>query len=78
MLSHAFERWEVHSVTLKTDERNQRSRRAIERLGAQLDGIRRADMPGADGTVRSSAYYSIVAAEWPAVKERLARRLAGD
>ena len=77
MLSHAFERWEVHSVTLKTDRRNQRSRRAIERLGAQLDGIRRADMPGADGTVRSSAYYSIVAAEWPAVKERLARRLAG-
>jgi RimJ/RimL family protein N-acetyltransferase len=78
MLAHAFERWEVHSVTLKTDQRNERSRRAIERVGAQLDGIRRADMPGADGTVRSSAYYSIVAAEWPAVKERLVRRLAGD
>ena len=78
MLGHAFERWEVHSVTLKTDQRNERSRRAIERLGAQLDGIRRADMPAADGTVRSSAYYSIVAAEWPAVKERLASRLARD
>jgi RimJ/RimL family protein N-acetyltransferase len=76
MLSHAFERWEVHAVMLKTDERNQRSRRAIERLGARLDGIRRADMPAADGIVRNSAYYSITAAEWPGVKERLVRRLA--
>jgi RimJ/RimL family protein N-acetyltransferase len=76
MLGHAFDRWEVHSVTLKTDERNQRSRRAIERLGARLDGIRRADMPAADGTVRNSAYYSITAAEWPTIKERLVRRLA--
>lgn len=71
MLTHAFETWRVHSVTLKTDERNARSRRAIERLGARLDGVRRADMPGADDTVRSSAYYSIVAEEWPAVRDRL-------
>jgi RimJ/RimL family protein N-acetyltransferase len=75
MLSHAFEHWRVHSVTLKTDERNQRSRRAIERLGARLDGVRRGDMPAADGTVRNSAYYSIVAAEWPSIKTRLAQRL---
>ena len=73
MLTHAFERWQVHGVSFKTDERNARSRRAIERIGARFDGIRRADMPGADGTVRNSAYYSIVAAEWPAIKERLAR-----
>ena len=71
MLAHAFERWEVHVVYFKTDERNERSRRAIERLGARPDGILRADMPGADGTVRNSAYYSITAAEWPAVKARL-------
>jgi len=76
MLGHAFERWEVHSVSLKTDERNQRSRRAIERLGARFDGIRRADMPAADGTVRNSAYYSVVAAEWPVVKAGLESRLA--
>lgn len=55
MLTHAFEHWRVHSVSFKTDERNVRSRRAIERLGARFDGVRRADMPGVDGTVRSSA-----------------------
>lgn len=71
MLEHAFERWQTHSVSFKTDERNERSRRAIERLGARFDGIRRADMPAADGTVRNSAYYSIVATEWPTIKQRL-------
>ena len=73
MLTHAFERWQVHAVSFKTDERNVRSRRAIERLGARFDGVRRADMPGADGTVRNSAHYSIVAVEWPAIRARLAR-----
>jgi RimJ/RimL family protein N-acetyltransferase len=76
MLGHAFDTWRVHSVSFKTDERNQRSRRAIERLGARFDGIRRGDMPGADGTVRSSAYYSITAPEWPAIKRGLEDRLA--
>lgn len=76
MLSHAFECWEVHAVSFKTDARNDRSRRAIERLGACFEGIRRADMPGSDGTIRNSAYYSIIAAEWPAIKERLEQALA--
>jgi RimJ/RimL family protein N-acetyltransferase len=76
MLTHAFERWQVHGVSFKTDARNERSRRAIERLGARLDGIRRADMPGADDTVRDSAHYSIVAAEWAGVKARLTAALA--
>ena len=76
MLEHAFERWQTHSVSFKTDERNERSRRAIERLGARFDGVRRADMPGADGTVRSSAYYSIVAGEWSAIKQRLQQLLS--
>jgi RimJ/RimL family protein N-acetyltransferase len=71
MLGYAFERWRVHVVYFKTDERNERSRRAIERLGARFDGVLRGDMPGFDGTVRNSAYYSIAAAEWPAVKARL-------
>jgi RimJ/RimL family protein N-acetyltransferase len=71
MLGHAFERWRVHRVHLKTDARNARSRAAIERLGARLDGILRAHMPAADGGVRDSAWYSIVAAEWPAIRDRL-------
>jgi N-acetyltransferase len=77
MLSHAFDVWQVHRVALKTDERNARSRRAIERLGARLDGVRRADMPGQDGSVRNSAYYSIVRAEWPAVRAQLESALGG-
>jgi len=76
MLTHAFDVWEVHRVALKTDERNARSRRAIERLGARLDGVRRADMPGQDGSVRSSAYSSIVRAEWQAVRAKLEEALA--
>jgi RimJ/RimL family protein N-acetyltransferase len=76
MLGHAFERWNVHAVFFKTDVRNERSRRAIERLGAAFDGVRRADMPGADGTVRNSAWYSMTAPEWPSIKAQLQRRLA--
>jgi N-acetyltransferase len=75
MLGHAFERWQVRRVNLRTDARNLRSRTAIERLGAKLDGILRAHMPAADGGVRDTASYSILAGEWPAAKERLARFL---
>jgi N-acetyltransferase len=72
MLRHAFEAWEVHLVRLRTDRRNLRSRAAIERLGARFEGVRRADRPGVDGTVRDSAFYSITRGEWPAVRDRLA------
>jgi N-acetyltransferase len=75
MMGHAFEVWEVHRVALHTDVRNARSRAAIERIGGRLDGIMRADRPGADDTVRTSARYSILASEWPAVKDRLTARL---
>ena len=71
LLSHAFDFWEVHRVCLRTDVRNERSRRAIERLGGQFEGVRRADMPGEDCTVRDSAFYSIVIAEWPQLQNRL-------
>jgi N-acetyltransferase len=76
MLSNAFDAWRVHRVTLKTDERNARSRRAIERLGAVFEGVRRAHMPAQDGSVRNSAYYSIVRAEWPDVRRKLEAALA--
>jgi RimJ/RimL family protein N-acetyltransferase len=75
MMSHAFEVWQVHRVALQTDVRNARSRAAIERIGGQLDGIMRADRPGSDDTVRTSARFSIMADEWPAVKQRLTMRL---
>jgi RimJ/RimL family protein N-acetyltransferase len=76
MMTHAFEVWQVHRVALQTDVRNKRSWAAIERIGGKLDGIMRADRPGADDTVRTSARFSILAEEWPAVKARLAARLA--
>jgi RimJ/RimL family protein N-acetyltransferase len=75
MLAHAFEVWHVHRVAFRTDRRNDRSRTAIERLGAQFDGILRAERPGTDGTIRDSAFYSILAAEWPNVKAGLVSRL---
>ena len=77
MLAHAFDVWQVHRVSLKTDARNGKSRRAIERLGARFEGVRRADMPGTDGSVRDSAYYSIVRVEWPEVRKRLEAALGG-
>jgi RimJ/RimL family protein N-acetyltransferase len=71
MLTHAFETWQVRRVTLKTDARNVRSRRAIERLGARLDGVLRAHLPAFDGAVRDTAFYSILHEEWPALGARL-------
>ena len=77
LLCNAFDAWRVHRVALKTDERNAQSRRAIERLGAIFEGVRRADMPGQGGSVRNSAYYSILQAEWPEVRKKLEEALAG-
>jgi len=75
MLRHAFERWEVARVDLKTDARNERSRRAIERLGASFEGVLRGWQPslvaGEEGRWRDSAIYSILPSEWPAVRDRL-------
>jgi len=75
MLTQAFEGWGVRRVTLKTDVRNARSRAAIVRLGAKLDGILRAHMPASDGGVRDSAFYSILSDEWTAVRANLEERL---
>lgn len=76
MLDHAFEVWGSRAVRLQTDARNQRSRAAISRLGCSLDGVLRVDRPAADGSVRDSAVYSMLAEEWPSARERLAARLA--
>ena len=75
MLTHAFETWEVARVTFKTDARNQRSRDAIVRIGARFEGVRRAHSVASDGTIRDSAYFSIVAGEWPAAKAALVHRV---
>jgi N-acetyltransferase len=75
LLKHAFETWRCHRVTLKTDERNLRSRKAIERLGAHFDGVLRAYQPAADGRPRNTAYYTILAQEWPGVEVRLRQKL---
>jgi N-acetyltransferase len=77
MLAHAFESWRVQSVCLHADARNARSRAAIERIGAQFEGILRAHRLAADLIPRDSARYSITAAQWPEVRshlEKLARR----
>jgi N-acetyltransferase len=71
MLTHAFEVWKVLRVCFHTDARNQRSRAALERIGGHCEGILRAHRLAADFIPRDSVRYSIVAAEWPAVKERL-------
>jgi RimJ/RimL family protein N-acetyltransferase len=71
MLTHAFEVWQVLRVCFHTDARNQRSRAALERIGGQFEGILRAHRMAADFIPRDSVRYSIVAAEWPAVKQRL-------
>jgi len=71
MLQHAFEVWQVLRVCFHTDSRNQRSRAALERIGAQCEGILRAHRMAADFIPRDSVRYSIVAAEWPAVKQQL-------
>lgn len=77
LLTHAFDVWGVLRVTLKTDARNVTSRAAIERLGARCEGVRRAHGPAIDGTVRDTAYYSIIRDEWPSVRDRLRDRLVG-
>jgi RimJ/RimL family protein N-acetyltransferase len=71
LLRHAFETLGCIRVELKTDSLNEKSRAAILRIGAREEGIFRNHMITASGRIRHSAYYSIVDAEWPAVKARL-------
>jgi RimJ/RimL family protein N-acetyltransferase len=73
LLGHAFDELGAGRVTLKTGAANEASRRAIARLGATEEGTLRRHVLLDDGSFRDTVYYSIVAAEWPAVRERLRR-----
>jgi len=75
MLRHAFEVEGVHRVQFQTDLRNERSQRAIARLGAVREGVLREDVRIPDGYRRSSVYFSILADEWPSVRRRLEQAL---
>jgi RimJ/RimL family protein N-acetyltransferase len=76
LLAHAFEALDCIAVEFRTHRLNIQSRRAIERLGAQLDGVLRAHLHTPDGSLRDTAVYSITAAEWPAVRSHLDWQLA--
>jgi N-acetyltransferase len=76
LLAHAFETLNCIAVEFRTHRFNTQSRRAIERLGAQLDGMLRHHQRMADGTLRDTAVYSITAPEWPTVKSHLDYQLA--
>jgi N-acetyltransferase len=78
MLTHAFETWQMLRVCFHTDARNRRSRAALERIGGKFEGILRAHRIAADHTARDSARYSIVTAEWSAVKQRLTHLLGRE
>lgn len=79
LLTHAFETWQTHRVALATDARNSRSRAAIARIGASFEGElrhhRQSLAPGEQGRPRTTALFSIVRDEWPAVKSALIARL---
>jgi RimJ/RimL family protein N-acetyltransferase len=75
LLTHAFETLNCIAVEFRTHRLNTQSRRAIERLGAQLDGMLRSHQISPNGTLRDTAVYSIVAAEWPTVRAHLQHQL---
>ena len=76
LLAHAFEQLDCIAVEFRTHRLNTQSRRAIERLGAQLDGILRSHQISPNGSLRDTAVYSITAPEWPTVKAHLDWQLA--
>jgi RimJ/RimL family protein N-acetyltransferase len=76
MLRHAFEVWNCGRVELKTNALNDKSRRAIARIGAKEEGTLRNHMVNPDGTFRDTVYYSIIDTEWPGVKRMLEEKLA--
>jgi RimJ/RimL family protein N-acetyltransferase len=82
LLEYAFETLQVVRADLKTDARNERSRRAIGGLGAKFEGVLRnwspSHVPGEDGLLRDSAMFSVIAPEWPSVKAALRARFPLD
>jgi RimJ/RimL family protein N-acetyltransferase len=78
MLEQAFDRWGCRRVELKTDALNERSRGAMEALGAVFEGVHRKHLLVRGGENRDSAWYSVVDDEWPVVRARLEARLAAS
>jgi len=76
-MRHAFESWRCRRVEFKTDAKNERSRRALEALGATFEGIHRKHMLVRDGENRDSAWYSVTDDDWPSVSAHLEARLIG-
>ena len=76
LLTHAFETLGCVAVEFRTHFMNQQSRRAIERLGAKLDGILRNHFLTENGTLRDTCVYSILISEWPTVRTHLEHQLA--
>ncbi len=75
-LRHAFEDLGANRVAFKTDLRNERAQRALERIGGVREGVLRQHIRLPDGFIRDSVYYSILASEWPGVRARLEQRIA--
>ncbi|GIX59552.1 GNAT family N-acetyltransferase [Bacillus thuringiensis serovar zhaodongensis] len=76
LLQYAFEELQMLRVQIKTDLRNEKAQRAIERLGAVKEGVLRNERQLPDGYVRDAIVYSIIASEWPVIKEQLLQKLA--
>lgn len=77
LLQHAFDQWRVNRVALRCDARNERSARAIERLGATPEGRLRHHRIAGDGSIGDTLYFSILREEWPGVRAGLEARLTG-
>ncbi|PDY83033.1 GNAT family N-acetyltransferase [Bacillus cereus] len=75
LLEYAFEKLHMLRVQIKTDVRNEKAQRAIERLGAVKEGVLRNERKLPSGHVRDAVVYSVIASEWPVVKERLLEKL---
>lgn len=76
MLTHAFEFWRVFRVCFHADSRNERSIRALTKLGATREGVLRAHRLAVDHAPRNSVRFSILAEDWPAIRDRLVYRMA--
>lgn len=75
LLEHSFEKWNLNRVQLKTDARNVRSQKAIERIGGVKEGILRQDRVIHNGFIRDTVFYSFLKEEWPQVREQLLSKL---
>jgi N-acetyltransferase len=77
LFAHGFEALGLNRIELKLDARNERSFKAIGRLGAKFEGIHRSHMVRPDGRLRDTAWFSVIREEWPAVRDGLDARIAG-